>query len=183
MYPRNQKNKSPKKIIIIVLCTMMVLILAGLAAYWFMRDETPSITTSDGDTVVLTPATDQEKKQADDNKQNIISQNEKIESSTPAAGAKRQVTPTITSAGSGGVNGYINGVFEEGGTCTAQFTKGSASFSRSSSGFQNASYTQCAPIAVSPSDFSSGGTWNVVLSYSSTSSNGSSAPQTFEVTK
>lgn len=72
------------------------------------------------------------------------------------------------------------GVFEEGGTCTATFVKDGETRSKTSVGFQNSSYTQCAPIDLEPG-FLTKGTWSVVVSYASPKAEGASISKNFEV--
>ncbi len=94
---------------------------------------------------------------------------------------KITVTPVITSANVNEVRGYISGVVEDGGTCTATYTKGATSFARTSTGIINVSNTTCPAIKTSRSDFTSTGTWSVVLTYNSPSSQGTSQPVSIEV--
>lgn len=127
----------------------------------------------------LAPATDLEKQESAEAKKKIDQdeQSRQQNSQTTASG-KRQVVPIITSVDSLRLSAYVPGVFEEGGTCTAVFTQGSTRVTRQSAGFQNASYTQCAPITPS---LPNKGFWSVYVTYSSTTAEGQSKPQTFEV--
>lgn len=128
------------------------------------------------ESVNLAPATEKERQEAERHKENLA--NEPAPSPTTTTG-KKQVTPIITNADVNEVNAYVTGIFEEGGTCTATLTKGSKKVTRSSTGFQNASYTSCAPIDVSGS--LEPGTWTVVVTYTSASSEGKSMPREFNV--
>ncbi len=97
----------------------------------------------------------------------------------------QSVTP-ILSRWDGGtdpveVAGYVQGVFEDGGTCTYTFTKDSQSFSRTSVGFQDATHTSCAPVDISKSSFPQTGTWQVTLKYKSSTSVGTSNSQSFDI--
>lgn len=77
------------------------------------------------------------------------------------------------------VAGYVPGIFEDGGTCSYTFTRGSVSFTKTTSGFQDATHTSCAPADVNRSSFSQDGTWSVILKYKSVTSVGSSNEQSF----
>jgi hypothetical protein len=94
---------------------------------------------------------------------------------------KRSVTPVITSVEPGSpatVRGYVSGVVEDGGTCTATFTQtGKAPISATSQGFKNASVTNCTPITAQLSS----GKWSVSLSYSSAVAEGTSAAQSLQL--
>lgn len=122
----------------------------------------------------LNPATDEEKSESDKHKEDLANPQPQP---SPQSGQKKQVSVIITSANAGSLNAYVQGVLEDGGTCTATFTKGSQQVSRTSQGFSNVSVTNCQPI--SPS-LSSSGTWAVTVKYSSQAAEGS-AQTTVEV--
>jgi len=127
--------------------------------------------------VNLSPATDQDKQDTENHKKDLS------QTSTPTpttADGKRLVTPIITHGDQNTLNSYVSGVFEDGGTCTATITNTSTSqvITKSSQGFENASYTSCAPIT---SLGLGSGIWQAVLSYSSSTSAGSSSPYTIKV--
>jgi hypothetical protein len=158
---------------------LVLLVLLGCGIYfaksYFHRSTMTPVTPQGGN---LATATEEEKQQAADNKDRIVEeQNNKPQptqnSPTPTP-AKKQVTVTITNANKDTVNAYVSGIFEDGGTCTATFTQGSTVVTRTSTGFKNVSYTQCAPIAP---NLPSGGTWSVVVSYSSAAAEGTSKTQ------
>ncbi|MBI4034517.1 hypothetical protein HY380_01310 [Candidatus Saccharibacteria bacterium] len=99
------------------------------------------------------------------------------QTSPPIVGDKKQVEVTITSAGRENseivVRAYASGVFENGGSCTAAFTKGgAAAVSGQSTGFENVSYTTCSPIRIARSKFTSSGSWNLVVNYQSATAEG-----------
>lgn len=138
------------------------------------------VNTTDTPKTNYVPATPTEKGESENTKDSIVKQQGDTPSSTSTTpGQKKSVTPVITNA-NGSINGYVSGIFEEGGTCTATFTMDSKVLSKTSAGFGNVSYTQCAPINLEPG-FLSPGTWRITLKYSSTTAEGSSAPQTVEV--
>ncbi len=92
---------------------------------------------------------------------------------SPAAAVqngKKVVTPVITSASADNVSAYVPGVFEDGGTCTMKATLGSQTITKTSTGFENASYTSCPPIDPQLSS----GNWVVTVSYSSNTAQGES---------
>jgi hypothetical protein len=116
------------------------------------------------------PPTDEEKAQANA-KSSAIQQANNDKNSQPS-GNKRSVTPVITSIEGGTVRGYVSGVVEDGGTCTATFTQaGKATVTATSQGIGNASTTNCTPITAQLSS----GKWQVSLSYSSATSQGTSS--------
>ncbi|MES1986673.1 MAG: hypothetical protein V4440_01340 [Pseudomonadota bacterium] len=128
--------------------------------------------------VRLSPPTDAEKASGDQAKDKIV-QNKDGETATPqptTADGKKLVSVVITDASTANLTAYANGVLEDGGICTATFTQGTTIVTRTSSGFSNVSYTQCAPITP---NLPTSGNWSVVVSYSSNTAEGTSTAQTF----
>ena len=64
------------------------------------------------------------------------------------------------------IRAFISGVIEGDGTCTAVVQQNSTIVRMSSSGFIDASTTQCEPITIDTSKLG-GGTWNVTVQYQS----------------
>lgn len=121
---------------------------------------------SDVTTVNTQPATEQEKAEAEQNKDRIASTNQSTNT-----GQKKTVKPVITDISNNTVRAYVSGVFEDGGTCTATFTKGGKTLTKTSSGFENVSYTQCGPINYEDG-FLSPGKWSVTVKYNSATAEG-----------
>lgn len=163
-------NSRKKKI---VLLASLAVVLVAVASFFLIKHFTkPEVPTTPSG-VKLAPPTDQEKKDAEDNKEKILQEQQNNQNQTSG---KKQVNVIITNASPDSVNAFVSGIFEEGGTCTATFSQGSTVITRTSQGFGNASYTQCAPIT--PNLPNSSG-WSVTVSYSSNSAEGSSAAKAF----
>jgi hypothetical protein len=176
MINKNPNKKNYKKFLIGGLAVVL-LVGAGLAIRHFTSNTTPA--TPEG--VKLAPATPEEKQDADNNKDRIVASEKNGSSSSSSAptetsNSKKQVTVVITNASGDMLNSYVSGVFEEGGTCTAAFTQGGSTITRTSQGFKNVSYTQCAPITP---NLPNNAKWSVVVSYSSNTAEGKSAAQSF----
>ena len=152
-----------------------VLIAGGSALYINRRNnkvDPPANTPKE--TINFAPTSPVEQKETDDHKDELVKDQP---ATTPPAGTsngKKAVTPTITNADSQSINSYVMGIFEEDGTCTATFTRNGTTRTKTSAGFGNVSYTQCAPMDLE-SGFLSAGTWQVVVSYSSAKAEGASA--------
>ncbi len=152
--------------------------LTGFLVYHKYKKTSPPSTASTPASIAppqskvdLSPATQAEKDAARDTP--TTSQN-------TSSGGSKTVTPFITSATASETRAYVQGVIEDGGTCTATYTHGADVVTATSKGAANASYTNCAPMTLSgPVNIS--GTWSVVVSYSSSTSSGKSQPSTFEV--
>lgn len=177
----NKKLSRNKKILIgALIVALIVALTVGLYAYKNRNNETVNeVSTDDKQTVNYNPSTADEKKEAEDKKEEIVKQEEQKQNTTSPTTGKVIVKPTITNT-TGSINAYISNIFEEGGNCTATFTKASESLTKTTVGFQNVSYTQCAPMILEPG-FLSTGKWTVIVKYVSDKSEGSSDPQTIEV--
>ena len=151
-------------------------------AMWVLEDSSnkagdQASTPSSSPYVNLNPPTEEEKQQAEDHKKDLSNPPTSKPPTTPSG--KTQVTPVITSATQNEVRAFVQGVIEDGGTCSAILTKGPSSITKTSSGIANVSYTTCQPIDISGS--LTKGTWTLKVSYSSAKAEGSSASQTLEV--
>jgi hypothetical protein len=177
---RKMKSKKNEKYLIIFSILIVAALLFFLGLFFYKNNSRKQKTTEILPTINYEPATDEEKKQAEDTKNKIVKQQEaQQDKPTSPSAQKTSVKPTITST-TGSVNAYVNGIFEEGGVCTATFTKNESVLSKTSAGFQNASYTQCAPMNLE-SGFLSSGRWSVTVRYSSDTSEGTSESQIIEV--
>lgn len=171
------KNKK-----ILILSVAAVLLVGSILFYlkvYHSRPPAESSAISPTETLNLDPPTDEERKNADDNKRAIVDREQQLKD-RPASTGKRTVKPFITYAGQFEpqnqieVGGYVPGIFEEGGVCRATFSQGSSNFSKQVPATQNANSVNCPVIKAARSDFSPKGNWSVVLSYDSKTASGSS---------
>lgn len=181
-----KKIKSPLSRRKTALLAVALLVLISVGVYAAQRRQTadspaPTITAKDGKKVTLAPPTKQEKQEVEDHKSELA-KNAAASSSASATQTKTSsviiTSPSSSNPSQYGVRAYVSGVFEEGGTCTATATQGGASISKTSLGFGNVSYTQCAPI-----DWDSPlgvGRWSIAVSYKSATTS-SSQSVTIEV--
>lgn len=167
-------KKLSRKNLVLGAGVLLVLLLAGLGwAHWHNKSTKPSTTSPSGS---LSPPTAADKQAASDNKDQIVNNQTNQDNSSNTA--IKNVTVVITDANSSGVRGYVQSVFEEGGTCTATATQGSQTVTKTSTGFENVSYTQCAPINWSST--LGVGNWTIALAYKSSDAAGS-VSRTIEV--
>lgn len=177
--PRFKFSLSRRRLVVLA---TVVLVLAGGGAYAIHRWRVnhvppPTITGKDGKKITLSPPTKQEKKDVEDHKSDLVKQQSAADSNTGSSNVVI-TSPSSANPSATGVRAYVNGVFEEGGTCTATATQGTTSVTKSSAGFENVSYTQCAPI-----DWDSplsNGKWTITVSYKSATAS-SSQSVTIEV--
>jgi len=165
------KRLSRKKLIIIV---VVFALAVGSIYYFFIRDNQTQQQKEDS----VAGQLDRE------NSLNQKTGNKKSDTSsdpdeTPS-GSLGQVTPVLTSVDSNDpvrAVGYVQGVFEDGGSCTYNFTNGSKTITRRSTGFKDATTTTCPPVEISTAEFNPKGSWNVTLQYKSSTSTGTSQEQ------
>lgn len=127
----------------------------------------PLTSIASGSKVNLSPPSTAQKNDSEAHKDQIVQKNVNIESQQSG-----QTKVVITDVNSTNVRAYIQGVFEDGGTCTATAKQGQRiTSSTASSGFKNVSYTQCAPMnwdtPLTP------GEWVINLNYKSNSTQSS----------
>lgn len=156
-----------------------ILVLVGGSAYainrWRADDAPlpPTITTNDGKEVSLAPPTKEEKKEVEDHKSELAKA--ATSSETPTSQAKTSsviiTSPSPLNPSPQGVRAYVSGVFEDGGMCTATAMQGTTTITKSSTGFANVSYTQCAPI--NWDSLLGNGKWTITVSYKSATTNSS----------
>lgn len=127
--------------------------------------------------VSYSPPTEEEKQQAADNKERLVAELEK-DSNNTGEDVTASEKPVIASITNTEVRGFMPGVAEENGNCTATAQNSDATSSGSSKGFINVSYTQCAPIVWDKP--LTEGSWTVTLKYESATITGSTT-QTMEV--
>lgn len=170
---KTKKPRSKKKIALLVAAAVVLLVGGAFAGWYMLKSDEPAAPPG----VKLEPATKEEKSETDAHKDALVKQQQDQsanDSSSPSG--KKQVSVIITNASADSVNAYISGVFEEGGTCSATFTQGGTTVTRTSVGFANVSYTQCAPITP---DLPNSNGWSVVVSYTSPAAEGRSETLAF----
>jgi cell division protein FtsN len=168
------KNLKNKKIIVGVLA---LLILAGAGFYFFQKNQNSESSPQVSDpTINLDPPTEEDLQRAEDNKKEIVAEQDKSPASNSVRPAS-SVKPVITYADQYGdvveVGGYIS-LFEENGTCTATFTQGSKQITKSVKAVRSAQSTDCPVMAVSVSEFNPRGNYSVTITYSSPFTNSTS---------
>jgi hypothetical protein len=161
-----------------------IVILGGAALAWHNTTDKPSSPsdnpaagtsqlspTSSGSSVNLNPPTAAQSADGQSHKDAIVQKDEQLKD---GSNLNSQATVVITEATNTEVRGYISGVLEDNGTCTATATKqGRQTATATSTGFMNVSYTQCAPISWGTTLAS--GQWTITVSYKSSSTAASSS--------
>lgn len=184
------KIKKPTKKAIIIGIIAVGVIAAGALTYYFVnvRDDNPQTTgTTNGqeEPVNLAPPTEQDAQRVEDNKQQIVDRQAQLDAqSQQSDSSKKNVVPTITYAGQYGQVVEVGAevaVFDASGTCTATFSLGASSFTKSVQAVQNVNRMNCPTISVPVSEFTPKGSWGVTIKYDSGSSTGVSNSSTIRV--
>lgn len=177
---KSSSNKYSKKALISGL--VAALIVAGLAGF-YIYDKNDSQATQEAlpsgtEKIDLSPPTEEDKADAERNKDRIAAE-EEATTSEPATGDKAPVTPVlgfVQQADNKNVeaNGYISETIESGGTCTLTLEMNGVTVSQSKEALPDAQSTVCGLLTIDRSRLSAG-EWKVRLSYSSDKYQGTSA--------
>lgn len=171
------KNKKVKKLLpALVLATLLI----GSGIYLYSdRNKTTrvedQITAVDTDGIDYGPPSEELVKGTEEHKANLGNN-----SSASAAGnngsGKKAVTPFISYAGYSNsnveINSYVNGIVENGGTCTLTLTNGSQKVTKQVTGEKDANTTLCPQFVVSGLAI---GEWTATVTYNSATAEGISA--------
>lgn len=184
------KIKKPSKKVLLVLAALIVLAGAGGAFYFNKANnsgQTAQNPTIQEGKINLDPPTEEDAKRVDANKKKVEArqEQEKIQAAAPPSSSKKQVKPVITYAGQYGqaveVGAGVNGIFEDGGVCTATFSKGALSFTKSVNAVKNMSAVDCPVMSAGSGEFAQKGVWNITVNYSSATAAGDSDARQVEV--
>lgn len=179
------RTKKKKRLLILPLIAGILLLGGTVLAVFIIRgdDKPKELETTNQSGINFGPPTEEDKQEVDRNKEEISSENNAPPPSTQDGRAVRN--PIITYAqefdGNIEVTGYVPGVIEENGMCKVEFTNGNTRFSRESKGFADVNRTSCTPFTVPVNEFVPKGKWRITLSYSSSSSIGTSQALEIEV--
>jgi hypothetical protein len=181
-------SKNNKKRTLFAIISLAIIVLGSFFVYRYFQanPETPANAKKKGaDMVNLNGPTDEEKKSGDGAKDKII-ENEKARNqpNTPTSNGKKLITPTLTYAQQYGqqveVGAYISSVFEDGGVCKLTFTKDTITQTAQVDAVKGASSVDCPVMVISRSKLEAG-SWQASVTYTSSSSEGSSLSRNVEV--
>lgn len=174
----------PTKIVFTTLTLSILLIVFGVLAWQWVNKGDQTTTQPSQDGVNYTPPTDEDKQRVEENKQRIIDEVAKNKQQATNSNDKLVISPLITYAGQYGdtieVGGYVNGVFEDNGTCTATFRQANTTLNKSVTAVKGANSVDCPVMSLPQSSFTKGN-WAVTISYKSVNASGISESKQFEV--
>jgi len=188
------KNRKP-----IIIAGTTVAVLAALTAAAFFTHVWPFNTTApqNGDDIAPTntinydPPTQDEVNASQNAKDRIKEETDKEANEQPASpqknatqSTKKQVSVGVSYADvindSLEIRAFSSTLISGDGTCTATVTKGSETITKATPAFVDATSTICRPVYIPTSQLSQG-TWRVVVSYTSSTHEGTSGTVEVEV--
>jgi len=182
--PTRNPTQRKKSLLAIAVILFLVIASGSLIAYPRVRVNKEAVQTADTNSpsfekVDLSPPTEEDKQAVDQHKDALAKQQNE-----PAPSSSSSAKPIITDVGfyNGNVEirSFITGVYEAGGTCTAELTKGSSKITRQVTATKGATTTDCPVIRIPRAELNAG-TWTAQLIYNSSASTGTSEPRTVEV--
>ena len=172
--------KNKKKLLVLSL-VLIIALVGGISAFLIQRHNS-SADIPDGiagrSKINYDPPTDEEKAAGDVQKEQTIKQKQIDDEQAQNTNATIIITDSsyYTDDNVVEVRAYASNIFEDGGTCTATFTQtGQTTVTKTSQAFKDATSTQCGAINVPRTQFPAAGTWNVTVSYTSSTSKGQQA--------
>jgi hypothetical protein len=173
----------------IITSVVIALLLVGGTVLYIMNDRYPTQTPASDQLkqdINYDPPTEEEKKQAEDNKARLTEEDEKRKNqSQPSISNKASVTPEITIAEVSGnfveLGSFVPGIFENNGNCIAKFTRNAHTVTRQVQSVAEGRATYCPLIKIPLNEFPEKGTWQVKVSYESAAYSGSSSERNIEV--
>lgn len=178
------KKIGNKKRVVMFSLLLLAIVALCVAVYFLFFNKINSNKVTKSKNVNYNKPDKKDREDTQERKKEIIDNQTENNESYPQSSTA--VSPIITYAGQYGKNleievgGYVSGIVESGGTCTAVFIKDSTTFKKEVSAVANANSVDCPVISVPYKEFSKG-TWNVRLIYSSSSYSGESGGKSFEV--
>lgn len=157
---------------------VVVLLLLASSAWFVLRHSSNSSSKRPSENssgyINMNSATKGDQSYSDSKKTNSADSN----TPAPTTPDRQSVTPVISTWGQDSenlmVNGFVQNIVEDGGTCTLTLKKAANVVIQSRQAVANATNTSCGQTDVALSRLSPG-VWNATLSYNSTTAAGTSA--------
>ncbi len=164
----------------IILAFIILTVLLGLVFVAFNRnspkpDAKNQTTGSTSSPINYNPPSAEEKKASDDQKQSNVARTKTDASPTVDDSAAVVISDASQYDDVVEVRAYITSLYDEAGTCTATFTKDGQTVSVENPAFKDAKTTQCGALNIARQKFSSGGNWQLSVTYTSGKISGSAS--------
>lgn len=164
-YSNAKKKRRSTKPILIGVLILLFAILATVGYLIFVKNNKNKSSES---TPVYSGPTEEEIKQGDVTKDDLV--NEKPQYIEDNGAAPTNTTVTIADANQYGstieVRAFMPNSFEA-GSCEVVFDKSGTKISKKVDAFLDNTYTLCSPLEIPRSELSASGTWKVTVNYSS----------------
>ncbi len=180
-------SKKQKLYLLVTIIGIAFLAVIGYFAYAYHGNDDTSHSgqsTSDSEAINFSKPTDDEISEGQEAKKNDYEHNNDSESNPQG---KKNISIGIAFASFDAnedvvdIRAFTPDIIEGDGVCTATLTRESITVEETSKAFIDFSSSQCEPIAISRDRFNTGGAWKLIVSYSSSTSTGLSAPMTVEL--
>lgn len=170
-----------RKRLLIITAIVLLLAVGGGVAYKLTASRQATDNklpeSSPSDTINTQPPTEEEKQEAEQNKDRIVDEANRPPAPTNAEG-KKTVAPVIVDAGQYGstieVRAYEPGITESDGQCSYTFTRNGQTVSRQLPAIADATTTRCTNLKLERSAFPVAGEWQLSVTYNSAKTTGSS---------
>lgn len=163
----SQRSQQKRSALPVLILTAIILIAAAVGMYVFFTRPKPV-----ENRVNYNPPTNNERQDAIDQKEKNQQREEIEKSDVVPSTANVVITDANQYDNSIEVRGYVDNVYEDGGSCTATFTLGSAKVSKTLPIIKDAKTLQCGALDFERAQFSPG-TWTMTLIYKSSTVQGS----------
>ncbi len=169
--------KKNKKITILILAVVASVLAVGSVGVYFIFFNKPKKDfsgTANISNVNYSPPTNEEKQTGNNQKQSVVEQDKLDKQNITNKNAEVVIADAsyYNDTGMVEIRGYMANIYEDGGQCNAALTQGSQTVTQISTGFKDATTTQCGAINIPRSKFPAGGAWKLTLTYSSSTSIG-----------
>lgn len=175
-----QKRSRKNKVVLWIILALLILAAGGAAAYYYAKSQNKdAVDVRPVNTVDYNPPSEQEQKETEEFKQQ--QQQNAGDTQTNATG---NITPIISYIGqydaSIEASAYVPNLVEKGGTCTLTLIQGASKVVKTTTAANDAQTTRC-NLFMFPAKELKVGKWSATVSYSSSTSAGTSARTEFEV--
>jgi hypothetical protein len=183
-YSINPRKVPKRRWLFPVIAILVVLALLAAGGLYFTRSKNATNKKPvESPTINYNPPTKEE--QAAGNAQKDNTEKSDKPAPVPVVNNKKSVQPTISYAKQNGssieIDAFVNGVAEDGGSCTLTAKLGTSTVTKQANGILNASNTSCPAFTIARSEFSTAGSWSVTVTYKSSTAEGTSAATNLEI--
>lgn len=180
---RYNKNMKKHKYVIVIVATVVLVLVGAVTSYYIAKPDQPVVKSGPrtiNDVDYSEPTAEEE--QAGDAQKKTQEARDELNKLPPPTAASVSIVDSSQYGDMFEIRAYISNIFEDGGICTATFSKeGAATVTQSATAAASATTTHCQTIDVPVSTFSDKGAWQLVISYQSDTASGATNPKTVTI--